>query len=298
MKRKIGVTLLLLGAVAVLAFPYEGTIVFQGGHGAKALGMGGAFCAIADDATGALWNPAGLAFAGPWIGGATSNRFAAGDFPGFGYQYVSGGFVFEGYAIGIGWANASTPDGIYSASLYLGTVGMQIADFGSLGVNVKYYSESIEGEAASGFGFDIGVLFPIGEEFAIGIVAKDVGGTSMGEGQIVEPQYVAGAALKLLEGDLTMAADVVLAGIEFTPAELAAGLQFVLIPELAIRAGIVVPELDFESYYFTVGAGLSIGDFSLDAAYVLQEAPGESLVLSATFLLGELLAPAEEEPVE
>lgn len=298
MKRMIGVTLLLLGAVAALAFPYEGTIVFQGGHGAKALGMGGAFCAIADDATGALWNPAGLAFTQPWIGGATANRFAIADFPGYGYQFVSGGFVFEGYAIGIGWANASTPDGIYSASLYLGTVGMQIADFGSVGVNVKYYTEAIEGDAASGFGFDVGVLFPIGDEFAIGIVAKDVGGTPMGAGQTVEPQYVAGAAMELFDGNLMIAADLALAGMEFRPAELAAGMEFALMDELAIRAGLVVPELDFDAFYFTVGAGLAIGDFSLDAAYVLQEAPGESLVLSATFLLGELLAPAEEQPVE
>ncbi len=32
------------------------------GTGARALGMGGAFIAIADDATAASWNPAGLAW--------------------------------------------------------------------------------------------------------------------------------------------------------------------------------------------------------------------------------------------
>ena len=65
--KRIVLAALVVGALALVAFPYEGTIVFQGGHGAKALGMGGAFCALSDDATGALWNPAGLAFAEPWI---------------------------------------------------------------------------------------------------------------------------------------------------------------------------------------------------------------------------------------
>jgi len=297
MKRTV-LAVLLVGALAVAAFPYEGTIVFQGGHGAKALGMGGAFCAIADDATGALWNPAGLAFAGPWIGGATSNLFAAGGFEGVGYQFISGGFTFEGYAVGLGWANA-TAGALYNASLYLGTVGIAIADFGSVGVNVKYYTETIEGDSEAGFGFDIGVLFPLTDEIAIGVVAKDVGGTAMGEGQTIEPMYAAGVGLKMLEGAITLAADVDFAGMDFGLAGIKAGLEFVLIENLAVRAGIVSPTADFSDYYFTVGAGLSIGDFEIDAAYVLQAEPGESLVLSATFLLGELFGPAvEEQPTE
>ena len=297
MKRTV-LAVLLVGALAVAAFPYEGTIVFQGGHGAKALGMGGAFCAIADDATGALWNPAGLAFAGPWIGGATSNLFAAGGFEGVGYQFISGGFTFEGYAVGLGWANA-TAGALYNASLYLGTVGIAIADFGSVGVNVKYYTETIEGDSEAGFGFDIGVLFPLTDEIAIGVVAKDVGGTAMGEGQTIEPMYAAGVGLKMLEGAITLAADVDFAGMDFGLAGIKAGLEFVLIENLAVRAGIVSPTADFSEYYFTVGAGLSIGDFEIDAAYVLQAEPGESLVLSATFLLGELFGPAvEEQPTE
>jgi len=256
--------------------------------------MGGAFCAISDDATGGLWNPAGLAFTQPWIGGATSNLYAAGGFEGVGYQYISGGFVYEGYAIGLGWANATAGE-LYSASLYLGTVGIAIADFGSVGVNVKYYTETIEDETESGFGFDIGLLFPVTEELAIGIVAKDVGGTSMGEGQTIEPMYAAGVGLKLLDGAMTLAADVDFAGMDFGLAGIKAGMEFVLIENLAVRAGMVSPSGDFSDYYFTVGAGLGLGDLEIDAAYVLAGEPGESLVLSASFLLGNLLAPAEEE---
>jgi len=274
--KRIVLAALLVGAVALVAFPYEGTILFQGGHGAKALGMGGAFCALADDATGALWNPAGLTFVGPWIGGASSNLSLNPD-EALGYQYVSGGFTFEGYAIGLGWANA-TAGALYSASLYLATVGIEIADFGSVGVNVKYYSETIEEDSATGFGFDIGLLFPVTDEIAVGIVAKDVGGTSIWE-QTIEPMYTGAFAVRFLDGAMTLACDVDL--------------------NLAVRAGVVFPEEDFATYYFTVGAGLGVGDLFIDAAYVLQPDARESLVLSATFLLGELLAPpAEEQPTE
>ncbi len=55
--------LLLLPLVAVCATAsaakYAGEFMYAGA-GARALGMGGAFCAIADDATAAYWNPAGL----------------------------------------------------------------------------------------------------------------------------------------------------------------------------------------------------------------------------------------------
>ena len=49
--------------MAVPAFAAEdgGTrSVFSEGAGSRALGMGGAFVAVADDATAAMWNPAGL----------------------------------------------------------------------------------------------------------------------------------------------------------------------------------------------------------------------------------------------
>ena len=295
--KRIVLAALLVGAIAVAVFPqeYEGTIVFQGGHGAKALGMGGAFCALADDATGALWNPAGLTFVGPWIGGASSNLSLNPD-EALGYQYVSGGFTYEGYAIGLGWANV-TAGPLYSTSMYLGTVGIEIAGFGSVGVNVKYYSETIEDESANGFGFDVGLLFPITDQFTVGIVAKDLA-TSLWD-QTVTPMCTAGVVAKLLDGAMTVAADVDLAGMGFSLAGAKAGLEFVLIENLAVRAGVVFPEADFSSYYFTVGAGLGVGDLSIDAAYVLRPEPGESLVLSATFLLGGFFAPpAEEQPEE
>ncbi len=288
--RKLAVAVLLVGVLGLIGLGYEGSIVFQGAHGAKGLAMGGAFCALADDGTAALWNPAGLALMGGsiWIGGATSQLF--GMVP---YQFIAGGYKFGDYAVGLAWSNA-TAGAQYAANLYLGTVGVKIGDFGVVGANVKYYSETVAGSAASGFGFDLGFLMPLTPEIAIGIVAKDVGGTTVG-GQTVTGMYGAGMGLKLLDGALVLAADVSLDGA-FQPLNLGAGIEIVLIENLAVRAGITVPEFAFTDYYFSVGAGFAIAGLTIDAAYVLMKEPGESLVLSATFAFGELFAPTTPEP--
>ncbi|MCR4392648.1 MAG: hypothetical protein NUV94_07840 [Candidatus Acetothermia bacterium] len=285
MKRAL-IAMMLVGVLATVALGYEGVIGFQGGHGAKALGMGGAFCALADDGTAALWNPAGIALMGEqaWLGGATSELFGM-----VGYQYIAGGFSFAGYAVGIGWADLTAGE-LYAANAYLGTVGVKVGDFGTVGVNLKYYSETVDDDTATGFGFDVGALLPLTPEIAIGIVAKDVGGTTLA-GQTVTPLYAAGMALKLLDGALKLAADVELGGMDFAVRDLRTGLEFVLIENLAVRAGVVVPEMDFTGYYFAVGAGFSLAGLAIDAAYVLMPNPGESLVLSATFTFGELFAP-------
>lgn len=288
--KRLAVAMLLVGVLGLIGFAYQGSIVFQGGHGAKALGMGGAFSALASDGTGALWNPAGLALmeSNMWLGGATSNLFGM-----VGYQFISGGYKFGDYAVGLAWGNA-TAGTQYAANLYLGTVSAKIGDFGVLGANLKYYSETIAGTTASGFGFDLGFLVPLTPEISIGVVAKDVGGTTVAN-QTVTSVYGAGMGVKLLDGGLLLAADVALDGA-FQPLNLGAGIEFVLIENLAVRAGVTVPEMKFGDSYFSVGAGFAIAGLTIDAAYVLLKEPGESLVLSATFSFDELFGTTTPEP--
>jgi hypothetical protein len=73
------------------------------------------------------------------------------------------------------------------------------------------------------------------------------------------------------------------------------GIEFQVIDELALRGGVVLTN-NFQDYYLTVGAGINVAGLYVDAAYVLEETLGNTLVLSAEFSLGGLLG--EDEPVE
>lgn len=288
MKKAILVAVLVGAFVSPALGQYEGTIVFQGGHGAKALGMGGAYVALADDASAVLWNPAGLTLAqGAWLGGATSNWF--GMVP---VQFVSGGLTWREFAFGLGWGSATAD--LYSANMFLGSVGYTFGPLGSLGANIKYYREAIKGyePAESGFGLDLGFLFTVTDWASVGIMAQDVIGMGMAEGQTVVPTYKAGVAMTFLDEAITLAADAGLVGLEFS--DLRMGMEVVVIEALTIRAGIAVPQMEWDRYYFSVGAGLQLAGLTVDVAYVLRGEPGESLVLSAAFSFGELFAPPAE----
>ena len=114
--KRIAIAAVIFGLFAAAVLGAEGTIIFQGGHGAKAYGMGGAFVALADDATGALWNPAGLArIEGLWVGGATTTKFTAPGFEGVPFQFASLGTTFEGFGVTSIPVTFSSSAGITSA---------------------------------------------------------------------------------------------------------------------------------------------------------------------------------------
>ncbi|MBU1050496.1 hypothetical protein KKG90_10800, partial [Candidatus Bipolaricaulota bacterium] len=74
------------------------------------------------------------------------------------------------------------------------------------------------------------------------------------------------------------------------------GMEFQVIDELALRGGVVLTN-NFQDYYLTVGAGINVAGLYVDAAYILEETLGNTLVLSAEFSLGGLLG-GDETPEE
>lgn len=153
--------------------------------GSRALGMGGAFVAVASDASAMYWNPAGIAglyqseaiFAhAAWIADINFNY---------------GGVVIplEGLGtVGINLTSMTTdemerttitePEGtgeMFSVGSF--AVGISYAkrltEWFSIGGNVKYVSEHIWNSNATGFAVDIGTLFTTpfpGVKFGAGIV--------------------------------------------------------------------------------------------------------------------------------
>jgi hypothetical protein len=291
---------------------------FKSGIGARALAMGGAFVAVADDSTAVKWNPAGLALLDDTrIGGMSTDLFGMG----ITHQYVGATSTFANFGIGLGWERASiagggvdgegNPTGSFnwSESAVIGTFATNIMDIGLAGANVKYYmADSGLGDTASGFGFDLGLLVNLGDMFTIGVNATDLGNTAIswdgGATDSITGMYKAGVAMKLVDGKLIMAGDIGFDGTALGDANV--GLEYKVIDELALRGGVVLTD-EFQSYNFTVGAGINIAGLTVDAAYIMNETLGNTLVLSADFSLGSLLggeevgtetAPTETAPTE
>jgi hypothetical protein len=307
MKRAMVVSaaLLLVLSAVVLADGIGAFSAFKNGIGARALAMGGAFVAVADDATAVCWNPAGLAQLGDTrLAGMSTDLYGLG----ITHQYVGAVTSFANLGIGLGWERASIDGQIVDGSgglgasftwteqAIVGSLATNVMDIAMAGANVKYYlADSGLGDSASGFGFDLGLLVSLGDMFVIGVNAMDLAGSSIawdgGATDVVSGVYTAGLAMKLADDMLVLAADVDFDGSSLGDTHV--GLEFQVIDELALRGGVVLTE-NFQEYYFTVGAGINVAGLYVDAAYILEETLGNTLVLSAEFSLGGLLG--EEEP--
>jgi len=301
--------LLLVLSAVVLADGIGAFSAFKNGIGARALAMGGAFVAVADDATAVCWNPAGLAQLGDTrLAGMSTDLFGLG----ITHQYVGAVTSFANLGIGLGWERASIagqvvigPDELgasftWTEQAIIGSLATNVMDIAMAGANVKYYlADSGLGDSASGFGFDLGLLVSLGDMFVIGVNAMDLAGSNIewdsGATDVISGVYKAGLAMKLADDMLILAADVDFDGSALGDTHV--GVEFNVIEELALRGGVVLTD-NFQEYYFTVGAGINVAGLYVDAAYILEETLGNTLVLSAEFSLGGLLGEEEElEPV-
>ncbi|MBI9070738.1 MAG: PorV/PorQ family protein [Melioribacteraceae bacterium] len=149
--------------------------------GARAIGMGGAFTAISDDASSIYWNPAGLASINSseaifnhtdWIADVKY------DFAGF-TTYLDGvgtiGAFFNLMSMGDMLVRTEqNPEGTGENFTMQGiSMGLSIArnltDKFSIGFNIKYVQEDLWHMSSSGFALDAGVMYkiPILNEFRL-----------------------------------------------------------------------------------------------------------------------------------
>jgi len=299
--------ILVLSAVA-LADGIGAFSAFKNGIGARALAMGGAFVAVADDATATLWNPAGLAqLEDTRLTGMSTDLYGLG----ITHQYIGAVTTFANLGIGLGWERASIDGQVvdeggelgsaftWVEQAIVGSLATNVLDVAMAGANVKYYlADNGLGDGATGFGFDLGLLVSLGDMFVIGVNAQDLAGSSLawdgGATDVISGLYKAGLAMKLADGRLILATDVDFDGSDLGNTHV--GAEFHVIDALALRGGVVLTN-SFQDYYFTVGAGINVAGLYVDAAYILEETLGDTLVLSAEFSLGGLLG-GDQEPVE
>ncbi len=159
------------------------------GVGSRAIGMGGAYTATADDINSLYWNPAGLASIYSreayfnhvdWISDVKL------DYAGFGIEIPSfgtlGAFVSLLSMGSMEVRTTAQPEGtgemFNAGSLLIGvSYARNLTEEFSIGFNAKYINEYIWHESATSFAFDIGTLYKISflNEFRIGASISNFG---------------------------------------------------------------------------------------------------------------------------
>jgi len=260
----------------------------RAGAGARALGMGGAFVGVANDATAAYWNPAGLTWAGigrwevtgMYTGGMNVDR-------NHNYLALSRNSDWGGYALQ--WNNAGTTeieerdasgtrigDFDYSDN----TIALSLAkryDMFSAGVTGKYLFNSngasnVSNDGDNGFGIDIGAGLDLSNYARFGVSVQNIAG-SLGNdvsSDEIPATLRAGVAIWPAAG-LTTAVDVEKTRDEedyqwHAGAEYALGLNQDNSMGAALRLG--VDDGDFAG-----GVGFRVNVIRFDYAYVVE--PGE-----------------------
>jgi len=243
-----------------------GTAAFMDiGLGARAMGMGGAFVGVADDATCVYYNPAGLAIQdGRNVTSFYTNQLGVAGYLGLAYAQPKFGAAILSLRSSVqGTDEYANPTEVYTvgetalmasaATTYRGL---------HLGGTVKYYSQSLPDLTGSGLTCDVGVLYQA-DGFSVGAVGRNLLGSvrySNSTSDAFERTFAVGAAATLQE-NVTVAADYDTSGAFHL------GGEYLLSP-FALRAGAVFQEGHMS---FTAGLGFKYQMFQFDYAYQTHE---------------------------
>ena len=288
---------LALPAFADTEYKYAGEFLTHG-VGARPLGMGGAFVAVADDVTAGYWNPAGVADVadrsvhlmhsetfgrvisydtGAYVhptetGGAfavTVVRLAIDDIPFTDFEVDEDRILYDPSRIS--WKSDSEMAMLVT---YAGTA----SDALRLGGNLKLIMKRIADYTCYGFGFDVGAKYDVWRGTTLGANIQDVTTTLLSwdtkERERILPTAKLGVAyradLPSMDGVVTLAADGDFRfenrqtadeyHIGAVSADTHYGIEFIYRGLLGVRAGLSRGQM-------TAGAGVTLGGFTIDYAF-------------------------------
>jgi len=245
------------------------------GVGARALGMGGAFVALADDPTAIYWNPAGLAsLESGELASMYTNQFGLGAHFSF-LAFSQPWGEKKGWAVGI--VNLSlgqipiTALDEHGRPIVIGYTGSsetalllayaQTLFRSSLGITIKGIRQALADESSLGFGIDFGAKVPLFENLSLGAILRTgFVNWSTGEKVVFPAQAILGMAYRLFPKFIVTFDAGLQTGRRM---EVHAGAEYWLVPQLALRMGL-------DSGKFTAGAGFVIEQFKLDYALMFH----------------------------
>ena len=246
------------------------------GSGARSLGLGGAFTAIADDATSTIWNPAGLPAVDDLTITLSSARLSldrkhnfiglikkVGANGGLGLAVVNAGVD------DIPSRNADDQAGSsfnYSSNAYSLSYGHDLGPV-SLGASARMLMDSFgDHSSESGFGgADVGLLGSnSASTFSYGIAARNLGG--MIAGSELPILIAGGLSYRVLHKNVaTFSVDVQheIVDLPESPTSLHLGTEYLIANTFAIRGG---SKLNADRQRLFVGFGVNVGGLQLDYA--------------------------------
>lgn len=276
--RWFNIRLIMLSAVAWCSVQPIGAAT-QLPVGGRALGMGGAYTALAADISAVYWNPAGLAsLQRQEIGMSQGNRYGLLQQAYFGYSLPIG----DNHALGVDWSRLGYEDvelglsnnRINAAWAYRNNIPWLKPLLGNtaIGVSGKYRSLRVDLDGgnltnATGWGYDLGMLVPLPGRIRLGLAILDFGDTSIKHGNGVAEKafgqrYSMGVGFKPLDG-LTLSAQ--------RDDAWRLGIEYWVNSALALRAGGRTDRHSLEDFSgattSTFGLGLKYRFATLDYAY-------------------------------
>jgi len=269
------------------------------GVGPRALAMGGANCAVANDLTVLYWNSAILSELVDKEIYASHNELGQGIRQGF------LGYIYPGRvgAIGLGVNYLylggievrSNPTDQYECLIEASDLmvivgyGRRITPNFSLGGNCKLIYEKLETEEANTGVFDLGALYKKGERTRFGLNLQNLGGKI----KFIKEEYnlplniKAGVAFLPWEDQLTLTVDVD-KFIYDDRFKLHAGAEYWLVDTVALRGGCSFDSHD-KDWKPSFGVGFNTSNFKVDYAFLPIEDIGGTHRISILTRFGKIL---------
>lgn len=282
-----GLIILLAGlaAVAVAATAYADNstdaktafALSRTGFDARALGMGGAYVALANDAAAGYWNPAGLYMMSEKTTSLTAMYTAGLSFDRF-QNYIAVAHRFHSIGLAGTWLNTGIRDvpqydvngnamsafGDYE-NIIIGSMGFGSSNAG-FGISVKGYLQSLNSEQRNGIGFDVGAQWKATDMLTVAAVFKDLGGKVGGDDNRLPADIRLGLGVRPMEHfNISMDVEKVenqdraafLGGAEY-------GIKFADDAWAFLRGGV-------NDSHFSAGLGAMVGKLQADYAFTNEK---------------------------
>lgn len=290
---KLAIFLLVFFSISFSAGQLHYGSDLEWGYGARALGMGRSFVALANDASGLFWNPAGVMglqsmqgmFQMSMLYQSYSSMYGAFAIPGvddaIGIEFIMfGGSDIEGRDI----YNQFTGMVQDSKMAFGATYSKRIMRDFYMALKGKFYMRSLGEYGDMAMAGDVSMIYNISDRFSAGINLMNVFSMILGEtSDKLTPQAMFGLGYK--EKNMLFSLD---ARDNFN--EWHFGVEYEPVKNIPLRVGVNNDEISF-------GGGVRLGIMDADVAYIMNELSGK-IAFSINLNFGKTMDEMTKDQIE